>query len=251
MSGKKVAFVTGSSRGIGRAVADLLYGNCYTVLYSGTKTERPETLPPDREYLPCDVSDRQQRNDCIRKIADKYGRLDLFVSNAGIAPLVRGDLLHMTEESFDRVMDTNLKGAFFICQAAANEMLSEKKAPPQDYQPRIVIIGSISAYTSSVSRGEYCISKAGLSMVTQLLADRLAPEGIPVFEIRPGIIDTDMTKGVHAKYEELITDGLLPVRRFGRPEDVAKMVLACASGLLDYSAGQVLNADGGFSLRRL
>ena len=247
----KVAFVTGSSRGIGRAIADRLRESGYTVIYSGSKAERPVSLPADRVYLPCDVSDSVQREGCIRQIAEKWGRLDLFVSNAGVAPLVRGDLLNMTEESFDRVLHTNLKGAFFICKTAAKEMLSEMSAGLADYHPRIVIIGSISAYTSSVSRGEYCISKAGLSMVTQLLADRLAPEGVPVFEVRPGIIDTDMTRGVHAKYDALIADGLLPIRRFGQPEDVAKMVLACASGLLDYSAGQVLNADGGFSLRRL
>lgn len=251
MNGKKVAFVTGSSRGIGRAIADLLGENGYTVIYSGTKAQRPETLPDDKPYLPCDVSDSRQRTDCIRKIAAEWGRLDLFVSNAGVAPLVRGDVLEMTEESFDRVIGTNLKGALFICQAAAKEMLAEMRAGLNDYHPRIVITGSISAYTSSISRGEYCISKAGLGMVTQLLADRLAPEGIPVFEVRPGIIDTDMTKGVHEKYEALIADGLLPIPRFGNPEDVAKMVLACASGLLDYSAGQVLNADGGFALRRL
>ena len=251
MNRKKVAFVTGSSRGIGRAIADMLYDNGYTVVYSGTKAERPETLPAERPYLTCNVADSVQREQCVQEIAARWGRLDLFVSNAGVAPLKRGDLLDMTEESFDRVIGTNLRGAFFICQAAAKEMLSEKSADLNDYHPRIVIIGSISAYTSSVSRGEYCISKAGLGMVTQLLADRLAPEGIPVFEVRPGIIDTDMTKGVHAKYEELIADGLLPIKRFGQPEDVAKMVLACASGLLDYSAGQVLNADGGFSLRSL
>ena len=157
----------------------------------------------------------------------------------------------MTEESFDRVTGINLKGTLFMCQLFAREMLAERDAGVPDWQPRIVNIGSMSAYTSSTSRGEYCISKAGVGMVTRLFADRLAAEGIPVFEVRPGIIDTDMTKVVHDKYERLIAEGLLPVKRFGRPEDVARMVLACAEGLLDYSAGQVLNADGGFQLRRL
>ena len=157
----------------------------------------------------------------------------------------------MTEESFDRVIGINLKGTLFMCQAVAKEMLQQMQAGLPDYHPRVVNIGSMSAYTSSTSRGEYCISKAGIGMVTKLFADRLSREGIPVFEIRPGIIDTDMTKVVHEKYDRLIADGLLPVPRFGQPEDVAKMVLACASGLLDYSAGQVLDADGGFSLRRL
>ena len=182
---------------------------------------------------------------------ERYGRLDLLVNNAGVAPLQRVDLLEMTEESFDRVLGINLKGTMFMCQAAARAMLAGKAQGLPDYQPRIVNIGSISAYTSSTSRGEYCISKAGVGMVTMLFADRLAHEGIPVFEVRPGIIDTDMTKVVHDKYDRLIADGLLPVRRFGKPEDVAKMVLACASGLLDYAAGQVLDADGGFALRRL
>jgi len=149
------------------------------------------------------------------------------------------------------VIGINLKGTLFMCQLFAREMIAERTAGIPDWQPRIVNIGSMSAYTSSVSRGEYCISKAGVGMVTKLFADRLAAEGIPVFEVRPGIIDTDMTSVVHEKYDRLIKDGLLPVKRFGQPEDVAKMVLACADGLLDYSAGQVLDADGGFQLRRL
>ncbi len=163
----------------------------------------------------------------------------------------RRDILEMTEESFDRVLGINLKGTLFMCQLFAREMIAERRAGLPDWQPRIVNIGSMSAYTSSPSRGEYCVSKAGVGMVTKLFADRLAGEGIPVFEIRPGIIDTDMTKVVHEKYQRLIEGGLLPVKRFGTPQDVAKMVLACAEGLLDYSAGQVLDADGGFALQRL
>lgn len=174
-----------------------------------------------------------------------------MVNNAGVAPLERKDLLDMDEESFDRVIGVNLKGTLFMCQAAARFMLDGLHAGLADYHPRMVNIGSLSAYTSSTSRGEYCISKAGIGMVTKLFADRLAADGIPVFEVRPGIIDTDMTRVVHEKYDRLIAEGLLPIRRFGQPEDVAKMVLACASGLLDYAAGQVLDADGGFALRRL
>ena len=181
---------------------------------------------------------------------ETYGRLDVLVNNAGVAPLVRRDLLEMEEESFDRVLGINLKGTMFMCQLAANAMIEGRKTLT-DYSPRIVNIGSMSAYTSSTSRGEYCISKAGVGMVTKLFADRLASEGIPVFEVRPGIIDTDMTSVVHEKYERMIEGGLLPVQRFGKPADVARMVLACCSGLLDYSAGQVLDADGGFALRRL
>ena len=247
----KTALVTGSSRGIGRAIADMLYDNGYTVIYSGTKPQRPDNLPPERDFFPCDIADAAQRQAAIAHVLDRYGRLDLLVNNAGVAPLVRRDLLEMDEESFDRVIGINLKGTLFMCQLAAKAMLAGKEQNLPDYHPRIVNTGSMSAYTSSTSRGEYCISKAGLGMVTKLFADRLAAEGIPVFEVRPGIIDTDMTKVVHEKYDRLIRDGLLPIPRFGKPEDVAKMVLACASGLLDYSAGQVLDADGGFALRRL
>ena len=246
----KVAIVTGSSRGIGRAIADLLSENGYTVVYSGTKPERPADLPADRAYHPCDIADSAQRASLIEATLAEYGRLDVLVNNAGVAPLVRKDILEMDEASFDRVLGVNLKGTMFLCQLAANAMIRGRDALP-DYRPRIVNIGSISAYTSSTARGEYCVSKAGVGMVTQLFADRLAAEGIPVFEVRPGIIATDMTEAVHDKYQRMIDEGLLPVPRFGEPIDVARMVLACCSGLLDYSAGQVLNADGGFALRRL
>lgn len=247
----KTALVTGSSRGIGRGIADLLTENGYTVIYSGTHAQRPADLTAERDYFPCDISQAEQRDAAIDHVIKTYGRLDLLVNNAGVAPLVRKDLLEMDEESFDRVIGINLKGTLFMCQAAAKAMIAGKTSGTPDYSPRIVNIGSMSAYTSSTSRGEYCISKSGIGMVTKLFADRLASEGIPVFEVRPGIIDTDMTKVVHEKYEKMIRDGLLPIRRFGEPKDVAKMVLACASGLLDYACGQVLDADGGFALRRL
>ncbi len=245
----KVAFVSGATRGIGRAIADRLSANGYRVLYSGTRPERPADLPEERDYIGCNIADSAQRKAAFEYIDQHYGRLDVLVNNAGVAPLVRQDILQMTEESFDRVLDINLKGTMFMCQLAANYMLSHKEQ--WEDSPRIINIGSISAYTSSTARGEYCISKAGLGMVTQLLADRLAAEGIPVFEVRPGIIATDMTEKVHDKYAKMIEGGLLPIPRFGEPDDVAKMVEACCSGLLDYAAGQVLNADGGFSLRRL
>ena len=246
----KIAVVTGSSRGIGRAIADQLTQAGYRVVYSGARPQRPESLPPERDFFPCDISSAAQRQALIGHVLEAYGRLDVLVNNAGVAPLERRDILEMEEESFDRVIGVNLKGTFFLCQQAARIMLRDKSRL-SDYAPRIVNIGSLSAYTSSISRGEYCISKAGVAMVTQLFAHRLAADGIPVFEVRPGIIDTDMTKTVHEKYARLIEGGLLPIPRFGKPEDVAKMVLACCSGLLDYSAGQVLDADGGFSLRRL
>ena len=246
----KTALVTGSSRGIGRGIADLLGENGYTVIYSATKPRRPQDLTEEADYVPCDISDGDQRRALMDHVMGRYGRLDVLVNNAGVAPLERRDLLEMTEESFDRVIGINLKGTLFMCQLAAKAMI-QARGSLSDYVPRIVNIGSISAYTASTMRGEYCVSKAGLAMVTMLFADRLAGEGIPVFEVRPGIIETDMTHAVHDKYRKMIGDGLLPLPRFGKPEDVARAVLACCSGLLDYSAGQVLDADGGFALRRL
>lgn len=246
----KTAIVTGSTRGIGRAIADTLAARGYTVVYCGTGAAAPAGLPEGAWYHPVNIGDSDSRRALVEDVLGRYGRLDVLVNNAGVAPLERRDLLDMEEESFDRVIGINLKGTMFLCQLAARAMLAGRDALP-DYHPRIVNIGSLSAYAGSVNRGEYCISKAGVSMVTQLFAQRLAGEGIPVFEVRPGIIATDMTSVVHEKYQKMIDDGLLPVPRFGRPQDVADMVLACCSGLLDYSAGQVLNADGGFALRRL
>ena len=247
----KVAFVTGSTRGIGRGIAERLAEEGWNVVFSGRGRERPEDLPADRDYLPCDIASARDRQDALDALRRMYGRIDLLVNNAGVAPLERRDLLEMTEESFDRVFSINCRGTLFMCQLFAREMIAQREAGIPDWHPRIVNIGSVSAYTSSISRGEYCISKAGVGMVTKLFAHRLAGEGIPVFEVRPGIIDTDMTRGVHEKYQRMIEEGLLPVGRFGEAGDVAGMVLACASGWLDYSAGQVLDADGGFQLRRL
>ena len=247
----RIAVVTGSTRGIGRGIAEKLTKEGYTVVYSGTRPSPAVELPEGAVYIGCDVSDSAQRKALFDEVARRFGRLDVLVNNAGMAPRVRRDILETTEESFDEVLGVNLKGTFFMCQAAANLMIEMKERNLDDYRPRIVNIGSMSAYTSSTSRGEYCVSKAGVGMVTLLFADRLAEYGIPVFEIRPGIIDTDMTKVVHQKYEDLIAGGLTPIRRFGRPGDVADMVAACCSGLLDFTTGQVLDADGGFHIRRL
>ena len=240
----KVAAVTGSTRGIGKAIADALEGEGYLVIRSGTR-------PMDgANYIPCDISKPEDRERFFGEIHRRCRRLDLLVNNAGVAPRERLDILQTTEESYDYVMDVNLKGTFFMCQRAANDML-ELQGKLEDYWPRIINISSISAYTGSTNRGEYCVSKAGVSMVTQLFADRLAQHGIPVFEVRPGIILTDMTEPVREKYQALIDEGLTPVRRFGRPEDVADCVLALCSGRLDFAAGQVIDAAGGFHLRRL
>ena len=167
-----------------------------------------------------------------------------------MAPLARADILEATEESFERVLNINLKGPYFLTQSIANWMIEQKKRFP-DRAFRIINISSISAYTSSPSRGEYCVSKAGISMMTALYADRLAEYGIVVFEVRPGIIATDMTSTVKEKYDKLIAEGLTPIKRWGEPEDVGKAVAAIAEGRLDFCTGQVINVDGGFHLRRL
>lgn len=247
----KVAIVTGSTRGIGAGIAHALAGARYRVVFSGTRPTSDQNLPEGCMYLGCDVSQADQRAALVEGVLSAYGRLDVLVNNAGVAPLERMDLLDTTEESFDRVLGINLKGMFFLSQLAAKAMLACKAKGLEDYAPRIVNISSVSAYTASVNRGEYCVSKAGIAMVTQLFADRLAQEGIPVFEVRPGIIATDMTQAVHEMYEQRIADGVTPIRRFGTPQDVANAVLAACSGLLDFTTGQVLNADGGFHLRRL
>lgn len=258
MSINKIAAVTGSRRGIGYAISHELAQSGYTVILSDViDTEDAAPLVQDffdkglsADYIKCDISKNSDRRAFMGKIISKYGRLDVLVNNAGVAPRSRLDVLETTEESYDFVMDINLKGTFFMCQVASNAMIKAKETA-EDYHPRIVNIASMSAYTSSVNRGEYCISKAGIAMVTKLFADRLAEFEIPVFEVRPGIIMTDMTATVTEKYQKLIDDGITPIKRFGQPKDVANCVMAAVSGSLDFATGQVLNADGGFHIRRL
>lgn len=254
---RKVALVTGSTRGIGLGIAKALGKKGYHVIISGTQPEEANRQMLSQledihyEYFQLNIADLENQKAIFEHIKNNLGRLDVLVNNAGVAPLVRADLLETSPESFDRVLDINLRGTFFMCQQAANLMISMQEKKMESYQPRIINISSISAYTSSVNRPEYCISKAGISMVTALFADRLAEAGIPVFEIRPGIIQTDMTRAVTEKYQRLIDHGITPIRRFGQPEDVAQAVLAVCSGLMDFTTGQVINADGGFHLRRL
>ena len=246
---KKLAFVTGGRKGIGAACAKALFDDGFEVIVSG-RGESADTGNPLIHYIACDNSDTGAIERTVSRILQEHRRIDLLVNNAGVAPLERADILQTTPESFDRVLNTNLRGTFFMCQQVARSMVSERERD-SDYTPRIINISSISAYTSSVNRGEYCISKAGISMVTALFADRLAQYGIPVFEVRPGIIMTDMTAAVADKYRAMIHDGLTPIRRPGTPQDVAQCVSALASGKLDFATGQVINADGGFSVRRL
>ena len=241
---KKVAVVTGASRGIGRSVAENLEKLGYTVVY--VSRTAPEDLPEGAIYISCDVSNPQSRENLLDEVIKKCGAVHLLVNNAGVAPSVRLDILETTIESFKRLMEINLEGTFFMCQLFANHMIKQNSG-----DCRIINVASISSYTSSVNRGEYCVSKAGISMVTSLFADKLAEFGIGVFEIRPGVIQTDMTAGVKDKYEKLVTEGFTPIKRLGVPQDVADAVNAIAGGHFDFCTGQVFNVDGGFHIRRL
>jgi len=240
------AIVTGASRGIGRghrygAGEDSSGDRDVSGRRDAAESLRGET---GCEIFQCDIGSGADRAALLAFARERYETLDLLVNNAGVAPRERRDLLDATEESFDELIATNLKGPHFLTQQAAKWMTAAKAG-------RIVFVTSISSYTASVNRGEYCISKAGLSMTVALYALRLAELGIKVFEIRPGIIRTDMIAKVEQVYEEKIANGLLPQRRMGEGSDVARAVRAIADGMLDYSTGQVLNVDGGFSLRAL
>ncbi|MBL8212782.1 MAG: 3-ketoacyl-ACP reductase [Bryobacterales bacterium] len=243
---KPVAIVTGASRGIGRGIAiELSKTHNVVATYKGRR-DAAESLAAETgcAITQCDVSSREDRFQLMAFCKEKFGRLDLLVNNAGITQRVRADVVEASEESFDELIGTNLKGPHFLTQLGARWMLDQGSG-------RIVFITSISAYTASVNRAEYCMSKAALSMSVALWASRLAPAGIGVFEIRPGIIRTDMIASVESLYEERIANGLLPQRRMGESADVARAVRAVADGLLDYATGQVLNVDGGFHLRTL
>lgn len=246
MSKEQVALVTGASRGIGRGIA-LELAKTHTVVgtYRGRR-DAAESLQAEcgADIVQSDIGSPADREALISHVRAKYGRLDLLVNNAGIAPRERKDILEATEEIYDEVLDTNLKGPYFLTQLAARLMVEQGRG-------RIVFVTSISAYTASVMRGEYCISKAGLAMAVSLWAARLAGNGIGVFEVRPGIIRTDMIEKVKDVYEEKAKNGLLPQGRLGDPADVARAVRAVADGLLDYGTGTVINADGGFHLRTL
>ena len=244
---KKVAIVTGVASGIGRACTEKLLAEGIAVV-GMSRRERMENPPAgDFAYVSGDISSRDDRQRLVDKVLESYGHIDILVNVAGVAPKVRADLLTMTEESYDYVMDINTKGTLFLTQLAANVMLKN----PGDQKGSIVNISSMSAYTSSVNRGEYCISKAGVSMITKLFADRLSEYGIPVNEVRPGIIATDMTAKVQEKYDNLIGGGLLPISRWGKPEDIASAVWVLCSGALPYVTGQSIDVDGGFHIRRL
>jgi NAD(P)-dependent dehydrogenase (short-subunit alcohol dehydrogenase family) len=277
------ALVTGASRGIGRGIALELarLGFDLVVNYAGNQIAARQTATDcvDRakssergirvEICQADVSGSADRRRLIDFTRETFGRLDLLVNNAGVAPNVRADILEAGEESFDRLININVKGPYFLTQLAAKWMIEQTAprlassavlsqthlgaapTPRAPYRPKIVTISSISAYTASTNRGDYCIAKAALSMITPLYAARLAEYGINVYEIRPGVIATDMTGPVKEKYDKLINDGLTPIQRWGTPEDIGRAVAAIAQDLLPFSTGEVINVDGGFHLRRL
>ena len=255
---KKVALVTGGSRGIGLGIAQKLAQNGFDLVINGIRDENfvQDVLENLRElgakviYCQGDIASTEDRESMLEKIKNHFGRLNILVNNAGVAPKKRNDILSATEESFDYVISINLKGTYFLTQAVANWMI-EQKADSESFIGSIITISSISATVASVNRGEYCISKAGLSMITQLFATRLGEFNIPVFEVRPGVIKTDMTEGITEKYDKLIAGGLTLQKRWGFPDDVGKAVAAIAKGDFPYSTGQVFMIDGGLTIARL
>lgn len=260
---EKIALVTGGSRGIGRAIVLALSQAGWSVVFSyrSNAAAADEVLTAAQAAAPqsacpvvavqADISHATDRERLVNAVLDAQGGIDLLVNNAGMASRQRADLLEMGEQSYDEVMATNLKGPFFLTQRIARVMVEQVRSGGAVQPPRIINIGSLSAYASSPNRGEYCLSKAGMGMLTALFADRLAVDGILVYEVRPGIIATDMTAAVKEKYDRMIAEGLLPIRRWGQPEDVARAVAALADGVLPYSTGETINVDGGFHLRRL
>jgi NAD(P)-dependent dehydrogenase (short-subunit alcohol dehydrogenase family) len=259
MNDKPVAVITGASRGIGRSVAIALAAEGYDIaaIARSVDSEGMEILGPEIEKLGSqffpiglDISCTCCQKEVVSNILERYGRIDILVNNAGVAPLQRNDVLEMTEDSYERVMSINLKGPVFFAQKIAREMIWLK---PQIsiYNPVIVFITSVSADMSSTNRAEYCISKAGLSMASTVFADRLSREGILVFEVRPGVIQTDMTAKIKDKYDKLISEGLVPQKRWGLPEDIGKAVASIARGDWNFSTGMKFEISGGLNIRKL
>ena len=255
---KKVALVTGAGRGIGLSIARCLASDGCDVVVCDLDEEETiraaldqlRSLGADVLYCRSDVSDTSARAEMLSQIKERFGQLNVLVNNAGVAPNVRADILEATEESFERLVRINLQGPYFLTQAVANWMIDARKKDGQ-FPASIVNISSISVTVASPSRGDYCISKAGIAMATRLWAVRLGEFGIPVYEVRPGIIKTDMTRPVAEKYDKLIAEGLLVQSRWGLPEDVGRAVAMLVRGELAYSTGQVIMVDGGFTLERL
>ncbi|GAB4040161.1 3-ketoacyl-ACP reductase [Spirosoma jeollabukense] len=255
---RPVALVTGGSRGIGYGIAEQLAKAGFALAINGVRPEEAASNALDKLrqygcdviYCQGDVASTEARTEIIQRIKTHFGRLTVLVNNAGVAPKERRDILEATEESFQYVLSTNLQGAYFLTQAAANWMIAQQTEEP-DFWGCIINVSSVSATVASVNRGEYCVAKAGLSMATQLFATRLGEYNIPVYEVRPGIIKTDMTAGVTSKYNALINSGLCLQKRWGLPDDVGKAVASLATGAFPYSTGQVIMVDGGMTVPRL
>jgi 3-oxoacyl-[acyl-carrier protein] reductase len=258
-----VGLVTGASRGIGRGIALELAraGFSVAINYASNQSaaeecrrlcERAKTGAAEFGIFHADIARREDRDRLLGAVRERFGWIDLLVNNAGVAPQVRKDILEADEESFDRLVAINLKGPYFLTQAVANFWLSDRERLRSLLRkPKIVTISSVSAYAVSTNRGDYCLSKAGLSMLTPLFAVRLAEYGINVYEIRPGVVSTDMTSMVKEKYDRMIEEGAWPIRRWGTPEDVGRAVVAIAEERFPFSTGEVINVDGGFHLHRL
>ena len=254
----RTALITGGTRGIGLGVARALAREGWNLALSGLRPASDIAAVLDDlrgagvvvSYDAADLSHRDQRTRLADALRERHGALDALVNNAGRAPRVRADLLDAGEESFEELIRTNLQGPYFLTQAIAREQVTRRAADPA-FRPSIVFITSISAEAASVNRGDYCVSKAGLSMAARLFAVRLAEHGIPVYEVRPGIIETDMTAGVREAYDKRIADGLVPERRWGTPEDVGRVVAALVRGDAPYATGSIIDVDGGLSLPRL
>lgn len=255
---KKTALVTGGSRGIGYGIVRNLAYLGFDIAINGVRPvelvrdiiQKIKGMGVDAIYCQGNIALKEDRMKILKQVKEHYGKLNILVNNAGIAPKERADILTAGEESFDEVIAVNLKGNYFLTQAVANWMIEQKNAGP-DFSGSIINISSISATVASVNRGDYCISKAGISMATQLFAARLGEYDIPVFEVRPGVISTDMTSGVKEKYDTLIENGLSLQKRWGTPDDVGKVVGAIARGDFPYSTGQIFMVDGGLTILRL
>jgi NAD(P)-dependent dehydrogenase (short-subunit alcohol dehydrogenase family) len=251
------ALITGGSRGIGFGIAMALGKQGYNLAVNGVRDEdevkeQLDILKQSAEVVYCqgNIGELQDHKSILDKTLFHFNSVDVLVNNAGVAPKIRKDIMELDEESYDRLMSINLKGTFFLTQLVARSMLSEMSSN-KEYHPCIINITSMSAEVASVNRAEYCISKAGLSMMTKLFATRLAEKNIPVYEVRPGIIQTDMTSGVKEKYDKLIQEGLTLEKRWGTPADIGRIVAALAKGDIPYSTGQVIRADGGLTIQRL
>lgn len=253
-----VALITGGSRGIGLGIATELAKNGIDLAILGRRASEKVTKVMDELkqngadilYIQGNIASEKDRQNLLRTVKNHFGKLNFLINNAGIAPRVRNDILQATEENFDEVMDVNLKGPYFLTQQVAKWMIEQKQKMGK-YEACIINISSVSATVASTNRGEYCISKAGMHMMTQLFAVRLGEYDIPVYEIRPGIILTDMTVKVREKYDKLIREGVTIQNRWGMPEDVGKVALALVKGNFGYSTGQVISVDGGMTLQKL